>query len=114
MTVSTYTATIYVGLRNLSTGLLVPEPDALAIVQNYVNSVGLCVSVTPTRFVYTSGSEPGLIVGLINYPRFPSTPDKIRTHAFKLAELLLRGCKQLWVSVVLPDETVMFSASEDK
>jgi hypothetical protein len=43
-----------------------------------------------------------------------STPDKIRTHAFKLAELLLRGCKQLWVSVVLPDETVMFSATEDK
>jgi hypothetical protein len=105
-TVPTYTATIYVGLKERATGMLVPESDAIQIIENYVDSVGLCVSVTPTRFVYTNGGEPGLIVGLINYPRFPSTSEHISQHAIALAEALRKGCKQLGVSIVLPDHTV--------
>jgi hypothetical protein len=72
-----------------------------------VDTVGLCVTVTDTLFVYVHGSEPGLIVGLINYPRFPDTPEGIEGKALALAESLMRVCRQIRVSVVFPDKTVM-------
>ncbi|ARB06063.1 hypothetical protein FDH38_gp009 [Dinoroseobacter phage vB_DshS-R5C] len=40
-------------------------------VQKYCDEVGLCVTVTSTRFVFTGGYEMGYRVGLRNYPRFP-------------------------------------------
>ncbi len=106
-TVNTFTATIYVGLRNNDAGDSFPVGLAKQICQDYVNQVGLCVTVTETTFVYTNGSEPGVIVGLINYPRFPSGSYAIRQHALQLARRLRKGLKQKRVSVVFPNETVM-------
>lgn len=111
-TVPTFVATIYVGLRNRTEKTIVERGLVLDKIQTYVNTVGLCVSVTDTTYCYTNGNEPGLIVGLINYPRFPSTPEQIKAHALILAELLLKTCKQMKVSVILPTETVMLSADE--
>jgi hypothetical protein len=105
-TVPTFTATIYVGLKERSTGQLVCV-NGREKIQEYVNSVGLCVTYTHTEFFYTGGKEPGIIVGLINYPRFPSSPELIKAHALAIAEMLLKECKQLKVSVVMPDETIM-------
>lgn len=51
--------------------------------------------------------EPGFCVGLINYPRFPSTAEKIREHAIAMARRLLVEFRQFKVSIVFPDETVM-------
>lgn len=97
-TVPTYTATIYVGE---------PEPGAAAkICRAYCDEIGLCVTVTPTLYVYRGGQEPGVAVGLINYPRFPSTPEEIRRKALRLAELLKEGMQQRGASIVFPDETV--------
>lgn len=108
-TVKTFTATIYCGSKIRYSGKLFSLGFIEKICQRYVDSVGLCVTVTQTKFIYTEGNEPGVIVGLINYPRFPSTPRKIKAHAFKLAKLLKGGCKQLKVSIVFPNETVMLS-----
>lgn len=108
-TVPTYTATIYCGLRERYAGTTHSVAEAEAIAQAYVDSVGLCVSVTPCRFVYTGGAEDGVAVGFINYPRFPDTPAAVRAHALALAEKLRVGLGQLRVSVVMPDETVMTS-----
>lgn len=49
----------------------------------------LCVTVTPTDFVYTGGEESGACIGLINYPRFPKTEVELRTIAKTLALTLL-------------------------
>jgi ferredoxin len=109
--VPTFTATIYVGFRSVRTDAptftLHTIDEARAICQAYCNAVGLCVTLTPTEFVYTDGGEPGVIVGLINYPRFSSTPEAIRKHALTLAERLRVGLGQWRVSVVMPGETVM-------
>lgn len=110
--VPTFTATIYVGLKYRYTEEVQDRAVALDAIQQYVNAVGLCVTVTDTQYVYTNGGEPGFIVGLINYPRFPSTPEQIKAHALAIAEMLLKTCKQLKVSVVMPDETIMISAEE--
>ena len=50
---------------------------------------GLCVTVEPTRFIYTGGEETGALVGLINYPRFPQTAGELFVRARDLALTLL-------------------------
>lgn len=113
--VTTFIATIYVGTRVGRTA----EPNARVhsvneirdVCQCYCDKVGLCVSVAPTTFIYTHGREDGAAVGLINYPRFPSTPEAITAHALRLAELLKSATEQLGVSVVLPDRTIFLDES---
>ena len=107
--VPTFTATIYVGLKERANGEITPLEIVRAKVQEYVNSVGLCVSLTETYFHYTNGGEPGVIIGMINYPRFTTSSEVIRSQAICLGELLLKTCKQMRGSVVFPAETCMLS-----
>lgn len=74
------------------------------ICQHYCEH-GLCVTVTPTDFLYTYGSESGARIGLINYARFPSDAESIECQAFALAERLMLGVSQRSCSVVTPDRT---------
>ena len=105
--VSTYTAQIFVGLRAGYSEEVHSLDDVREVCRAYVNSVGLCVTVTPTEFIYVDGGEPGAVVGLINYPRFPSTPADIEFHALELARRLKEALGQNRVSVVFPHRTVM-------
>lgn len=66
---------------------------------------GLCVTVEPTRFIYTGGEETGAVVGLINYPRFPSTPEAITDRATQLALDLLDATFQHSVLIMTPTRT---------
>jgi hypothetical protein len=108
--VSTFTATVYVGFKHRYNGEIARRDAAVAAIQAYVDAVGLCVTVTDTQFVYSNGGEPGIAVGLINYPRFPSTPAAIKAHALAIAGMLMDCCRQMKVSVVMPTETVMLAA----
>jgi len=81
--------------------------------RTYCDEVGLCVTCTPTCFVYTHGEEEGYIVGLINYPRFPSTPEDIWAHAETLAERLRVEASQDSYTIQAPDKTVWFSHRTD-
>lgn len=70
--------------------------------------LGGCVSVTPTTFVFTGGSETGATVGLINYPRFPHTDTGIIWQkALALAADLLAATHQRSCTVVAPDESCL-------
>jgi hypothetical protein len=109
-TTPTYWANIYVGLKPGYDAPTIPPQAAMDIAQVYVDKVGLCVTITPTTFVYTKGYEPGFIIGLINYPRFPATPQKITHHALALARALQKGLRQHRISVMFPDRTVMLDA----
>lgn len=107
--VTTFTATIYVGFRERYTDEVRAIDMAYAFLQRRANDGGLCVTVTPTRFIYKDGSEPGIAVGLINYPRFPEDASSIRRKALDIAEALMVQYVQMKVTVVFPDETVMLS-----
>ena len=74
--------------------------------------VGLCVTVEPVAFIYTGGEEAGVRVGLINYPRFPSTADAIEKTALDLAHKLRVKLCQHSFSVVGPKQTHWFTARE--
>jgi len=112
--VKTFQATIYCGLKHRESGLLSPLQLARNVCQNVVNEYGWCVSFTKTEFIYTEGKEPGVIIGIINYPRFPMEPEELKRRTLDLAETLMTILQQLKVSVVFSDETIMLEAGEDK
>lgn len=103
----TYTATIYVGMQEGYDGPTHFPYEAIDVCKSYCDEVGYAVTVTPTYFVYKSGQEPGAIVGLINYPRFPASPLEIETHAIAIATRLKSHFNQKRVSIVFPDRTIM-------
>lgn len=72
-------------------------------------SGGLCVTVTPTTFVYTYGAEEGVCVRLINYPRFPADPATLREKAERLAQCLKYALVQGSYTIEFSDETVFTS-----
>ena len=75
----------------------------------YCDEVGYCVTVTPTLYAYRGGAEAGVIVGLINYGRFPAKPMSIFDHACELGERLCEGLKQESYTIQAPDKTLWVS-----
>jgi hypothetical protein len=64
---------------------------------------GLCVTIEPTTFIYTGGEEAGYVVGLVNYPRFPSTPEGLRIRARAVMVALLDATHQHSALMVTPE-----------
>lgn len=73
---------------------------------------GLCVTVAPCDYIYTGGQEAGYVVGLVNYPRFPKTPEEITARARALAVLLMERGYQHSCMVMLPGTTEWLSRRE--
>jgi len=88
------------------------QAEATRICQAFCDQVGLCVTVTPTEYIYTGGQEAGLIVGLINYPRFPSLPIEIFAKAEELAHRLVEGLGQRGATIQAPDKTIWIGLAE--
>lgn len=79
--------------------------EARKICRKFCDEEGLCVTVTPTTYIYTGGEEPGVVVGLINYPRFPAKPRDIEGAAELLALELVHKLEQQSVTVQTPTTT---------
>jgi hypothetical protein len=82
---------------------------ARAVCRKHCDEVGLCVTVTPTAYVYTGGEEFGFVVGFINYPRFPNEPALIEAKAIELGMRLREALGQESFSVQTPTTTTWFS-----
>jgi hypothetical protein len=108
---NTFIATIYIGAREGYSDIIHSYDEAKEILQKYCGEVSYCVTLTQTEFIYKNGNEPGFIVGLINYPRFPSTPEEITQKALDIAEIFLKEFNQLKISVVCSDKTYMIEKS---
>ncbi|RYD68385.1 MAG: hypothetical protein EOP58_00770 [Sphingomonadales bacterium] len=80
---------------------------------HYCDDVGLCVTVSEVEYCYTGGQESGVVIGLINYPRFPSAPGAIWQRAEELAARLCDGLSQQSYTIQAPDKTVWFSHRDD-
>src|SRR5262245_61588024 len=83
--------------------------DARRICREQCMAIGLCVTVTPTDFIYTGGAESGVRVGLLNYPRFPTTPEALWATAQRVAEALRVGLCQWSYLLVAPDRSLWVS-----
>lgn len=78
--------------------------EAVQASREFCRDNPLCVTVTPTAYVYTGGMEDGVCVRLFQYPRFPKPTDEIREVAGRLAEHLLKALCQTSYSIETPDE----------
>ena len=113
--VKTFEAKIYVGHRpSYHDEYMFDEYMVRKVCQEYCDDVGLCVTVTPTKFYYKDGGEYGSVVGLINYPRYPSTEEEIVEHAKILGYKLLSRMKQHRVSIVTTNETIMLERGDEE
>lgn len=77
--------------------------------REFCMDVGECVTVTPTNFIYKGGEEIGVIVGFINYPRFPRSAQEIDQRAKSLADKLMVALCQSSYSIETPTLTTWFS-----
>jgi len=68
--------------------------------------IGFCVTTEPLTFIYSGGEEKGFRIGVINYPRFPSSPDTLWEQTTLLANTLRSRLCQHSYSIVSPDKTV--------
>ena len=105
--VETWQAQILCGLREEYSDIVYLIDDVYKICQEYTDEVGWCVSITPTQYIYKNGYEDGAIIGVIQYPRFPKSHKLLEELTIKLAEILRTELKQLCISVVFPDRTIM-------
>lgn len=106
-TLKSYNVEIWVGLREGYTDTIHPIEDVEKIVDDFIEIVRDCVTITPTQFRYVDGHEPGVIVGWINYPRFPRTPADITNRAIQLGENLMYGLGQQRVTIITPEDSYM-------
>lgn len=74
---------------------------------------GMCVTLAPQTFIYSGGREEGFRVGLINYPRFPKTPDELFNEARMIGLWLRAHLGQTSFSIVTPRETTWISTRPD-
>lgn len=70
---------------------------------------GLCVNIFPNKYIYRGGEERGYVVELINYPRFPSTPEEIYSLSLDIAEKLMVETYQGSFTIMSPDKTTFVS-----
>ena len=108
----TFTANIYVGTQHGYDGEYSSIDEIRAWLKNYCDQVKLGVTLTKTEFIYVNGSEPGVIVGLINYPRFSTSVEAIKEKAIAIAQGLMELCHQERVSIVYSDETIMLEMND--
>lgn len=79
--------------------------QAKQVCREYCFKIGLCVTVEPTTYIYTDGEEEGFRIGLINYPRFPSSATVLSAAAKGLANLLMERLCQHSYSIVGPNKS---------
>lgn len=82
-----------------------PIETAKQIIRADCFDAGLCVTIQPTLFIYTGGEELGYVVGLLNYPRFPTTQEALLHRARVLANKLLDATFQHSALIVSPFAT---------
>lgn len=89
-----------------------PINEAKQIIRRECLRKGLCVTITPTDYIYTGGEETGYVVELVNYPRFPSSPQALYDRAKLLAVMLRDETFQHSVMVMCPTITTWYSTRE--
>ena len=101
----TFVATIYIGAKEHYDGKIHQYCEVKEICQNYSNEIHLCVTIKELEYIYKNGNELGFAIGLINYPRFPATPEEITKKALQLGKIFRRKFNQYRISIVCSDKT---------
>lgn len=88
--------------------------DIEHICRRFCGEESLCVTVSPTRFIYRGGEEIGAEIGLINYPKYSAQDDVVLDKTKKLAEVLLNETFQDSVLIMTPRSTYHYTKRKAK
>lgn len=105
--VKSYNVQIWVGLREQYSDTIHSYDEVNKICNDFCNEFKDCVSITKTEFSYVNGSEPGVIIGLIKYPRFPIDKKVILNRAIILAKRFKYQFNQYRISITTPNKTYL-------
>lgn len=87
--------------------------EAKSALRKYTIDNKLCVTLTKTDFIYTGGAEEGVLIRIVNYPRFPKDYHSINVISWDLAKYLMEELSQLTALVVTPHTTHWFNNRYD-
>ena len=88
--------------------------EARRALRDYAARKGACISLQKTDYIYTGGEERGICATLINYPRFPKSPEDMVLMARDVAEHLCRALCQGSYTIETPENCLFVSyRSED-
>lgn len=103
-----YNIQIWCGLREGYSNIIHTIEEVQAICDHFITSInGECVSITPTHFRYLNGFEDGVVIGFIQYPRFPVHKKEKLKRVLMLAEKLRVELNQIRVSIVTQKKTYL-------
>ncbi len=111
-------AKICLGLREGFTQKTHMLEEVHAICHQYCNNNGICVTVTPTRYIYPQGQgiadgyEDGCFVELIAYPRFSRSKFDIVGNAIELTKVFMKEFKQTRISIVTSEQTYLIEQGD--
>jgi len=86
-----------------------PIEVAANVLRKVCMEQGLCVTLEPTRYIYTGGEEAGFVVGLINYPRYPVEPSELLPLALSIAWNIIDATHQWSFTLMTPTVTEYYS-----
>ena len=72
---------------------------------------GLCVTITPTTYIFSHGEEEGAMIELIRYPKYPDSPgdeSDCWDVMCELAEFICDNIHQGSYTVMDPDQAITF------
>jgi hypothetical protein len=98
---------IHIGAKVGYTDTTISEEQVLKYCQMFCDTNCVGVTVTRTNFVYPNGNEPGYIVGLINYPRFPVYDFVVFDMSFDFAQHLMQAMEQFRCTIFTPTEILV-------
>jgi hypothetical protein len=117
-TVSTYQATINLGLKKFFSEELIPAAEVIAYIQHYQKKRGedaerlISLNIQQTSIVCMDQNEPHLMIQFINYPKSDLNNHDIKAEAIHLAENLMREFNQHRSVIVCTDETVLLEEND--
>lgn len=88
-----------------------PKHKAEDVCRKFVER-GECVNVWETNYIFKYGEQTGVVVELINYPRFPKGPDALRATAQLLGFQLCDAMSQGSFTVQTSEGTIYFDRRE--
>lgn len=110
--IDSYNVQIYCGLKEGYDGKVHDLEEVEELMQKFVDENNECVTITPTKFVYTKGNEPGVIVGLIAYPRFAKSDFIIKERAVEIGKILMVAFKQNRLTITTPEQSIMLEQED--
>ena len=84
-----------------------PKHKAEDVCRKWVER-GACVNVWETNYIFKYGEQTGIVVELINYPRFPKSREELATMGRDLGFELLTAMSQGSFTLQASDITIYY------